>query len=68
MDNLPLPQAKVQSPISFPIKVNCARENAVLDAHTGRVAHNAKDSVSDSNGGLKITQIGWLSKLETGKL
>lgn len=62
------PQAKVQSPISFPIKVNRARANAVLDANTGRVADNAKDSVSNSNGGLKITWIGWLSKLGTGKL
>ncbi len=62
------PQAKIQAPISFPIKVNRARANAVLDANTGRVADHAKDSVGDSNGGPKITRIGWLSKLGTGKL
>lgn len=48
-------QAKIQSPISFPIKVNRARANAVLDVNTGRVADYAKDSVSNSNGGPKIT-------------
>ncbi len=62
------PEARMQSPISFPIKVNCARATAILDANTGKVAFNAKDSVSDSNSGLKITRIRLLSKLGTGKL
>lgn len=57
----------MQSPISFSIKVNHARANEVLDANTGRVADNAKDSVSDSNSDLKIKRISWLSKLRTGK-
>ncbi len=57
----------MQLPISFPVKVNRARPTAILDANTGKVAINAKDSVSDSNGRLKITRIGRLSKLRTGK-
>ena len=62
------PEAKIQSPISFPIKVNCAWATAILDANTGKVAFNAKNNISDSNGGLKITRMWWLSKLGTGKL
>lgn len=58
----------MQSPISFPVKVNRARATAILDASSGKVAVHAKDSVSDINGGLKTTRIGWLSKLGTGKL
>ena len=60
------PQARMQSSISFPVKVNRVRANAILDANNGQVADNAKDSVSDSNSGLKFTRIGWLSKLGTG--
>ena len=58
----------MQSPLSFLVKVNRARGNAILDVSTGRVADNAKDSVSESNNALKITQIRWLSKIETRKL
>lgn len=42
--------------------------NVILDANTNQVANNAKDIVSNSNSGSKITRIGWLSKLGTGKL
>ncbi len=52
------PEARMQSPIGFPVKVNRARATAILDANTEKVAVNAKDSVSDSNCGLKITRIG----------
>ncbi len=62
------PKARMQPPISFPVKGNRARATAILDAATGKVAVNAKDVISDSNGGLKITRIGWLSKVGTGKL
>lgn len=62
------PKAKMSPPISFPVKVNRARASAILDTATGKVAINAKDIISDSDGGLRITQVGWLSKIGTGKL
>lgn len=62
------PKARMQPPISFPVKVHHTQAIAILDAATGKVATNAKDIISDSNGGLKITRIGWLSKIGTGKL
>ena len=61
-------ETRMQLSISFPVKVNRVRATAILDANTRKVVVNAKDSVSDSNGGLKITRIEWLSKLGTGKL
>lgn len=35
---------------------------------TRKIAINTKDIISDSNGGLKITSIGWFNKIGTGKL
>lgn len=65
---LHFPQARMQPPISYPIKVNRARATAILDLLTGRVSDNAKETVSDSNNGLKVIRVGWLSRAGTGKL
>lgn len=48
-------QVKIQELIIFLIKVNCVRANIILNANTGQVTNHVKDSVSDSNGGPKIT-------------
>lgn len=61
-------QVQMQLPTSYPVKVNWAWATAILDPESGRVVENAKEIVSDSNNGLKITSIGWLSRLGTGKL
>ena len=58
----------MQLPTSYPIKVNQAKATAILDPLSGRVADNAKEIVSDSNNGVKVTRIGWLSRVGTGKL
>ncbi len=58
----------MQFTVSFLVKVNRTQANTILDASTGQVADNAKDIVSESNNALKITQIRWLSKIETRKL
>ena len=62
------PQARMQSLTSYPVKVNCARATAILNPLSGHVADNAKEVVSNSNNGLKVSRVGWLSCLGTGKL
>lgn len=62
------PKAKIKLPINFLVKVNYAWATTILDAAIRKIAVNIKDIISDSNDGLKITQIGWLSKVETKKL
>lgn len=52
------PQARMQSPTSYPVKVIRARATAILDLLSGRVADNAKEIVSDSNNGLKVSRVG----------
>lgn len=61
-------EVKMQSSISFPVKVNQIQATTILDIHSRKIAIYAKDGVSNSNGGLKIIQIGWLSKVEIEKL
>ena len=58
----------MQLPTSHPIKVNWAKATAILDPLSSQVADNTKEIVSDSNNGVKVTRIGWLSCVGTRKL
>lgn len=58
----------MQSSTSYPVKVNCARATIILDPLSDHVAGNTKKVVSNSNNGLKVSQVGWFCCLGTEKL
>lgn len=56
------PKSQVQSTTFYPLRVDSVNANAVLDSTTGRVSPQAASSISEENGNLSVSRIGWLSQ------